>query len=281
MREKHFEFKDIHVHYVEQGEGVPVIFVHCSSATHKEWKVFFADFLPHYRLFAPDLVAYGKTGDCSTFDSFDQSIDVQLLQKLIELVGQPVHLVGHSYGGVICLEVARKIPHQIISLCLIEPVAFPILRKSKYQKEWQEAFVLANSVMQAVEQGEIRRAARIYMKYWIGWWRWQWMPQRQKDAILATMEKVAKEFYMISHGQREISEFNGIQCPVTLIYGNKTKQPTKAIIRLLQEVLPNPMVHSIKGAGHMSPFTHTQQVYLLILQHFSTLNKIQGHHHEA
>ena len=46
---------------------------------------------------------------------------------LLETLGGPAHLVGHSYGAYVALLVARSVPSQVRSLALYEPVAFGVL----------------------------------------------------------------------------------------------------------------------------------------------------------
>jgi len=42
---------------------------------------------------------------------------------MIDQIGDPVHLVGHSFGGVVSLRTAMDNQSQLRSLMLIEPVA--------------------------------------------------------------------------------------------------------------------------------------------------------------
>lgn len=44
------------------------------------------------------------------------------------LADRPVHLVGHSYGGIVCLLAAAQRPEAVRSLTVIEPPAFAVAR---------------------------------------------------------------------------------------------------------------------------------------------------------
>ena len=48
--------------------------------------------------------------------------------RLIDRIGGPVHLVGHSYGGAVALKLASQRPADLRSLTVIEPAAFQLLR---------------------------------------------------------------------------------------------------------------------------------------------------------
>ena len=41
------------------GEGPVLIFVHCSSASYKEWRFLFDLYRERYQIVAPDLLGYG------------------------------------------------------------------------------------------------------------------------------------------------------------------------------------------------------------------------------
>ena len=54
------------------------------------------------------------------------------------------------------------------------------------------------------------------------------------------------------------------------VKGGKTRAPTRAVVDLLGERMPNATVATLKGAGHMSPFTHPDEVSRLIINHLAT-----------
>jgi pimeloyl-ACP methyl ester carboxylesterase len=54
-----------------------------------------------------------------------------------------------------------------------------------------------------------------------------------------------------------------------LIAGGSTRAPTRAVVDLLAATLPNAKLAILKGAGHMSPFTHPAELNRLILDHLA------------
>ena len=110
------------LHLVVWGEGVPVILVHGSMSTGTET---FAEQKPladAYRLILLDRRGYGGSPftRCSDFD-----VDAH---DIVDLLEHPAHLVGHSYGAVGCMIAATMQPAKILSLTMIEPPAFGLLR---------------------------------------------------------------------------------------------------------------------------------------------------------
>ena len=57
--------------------------------------------------------------------------------------------------------------------------------------------------------------------------------------------------------------------PILLVKGSRTRAPTRAVVDLLATTLPNAKLAILKGAGHMSPFTHPAELNRLILDHLA------------
>ncbi len=54
-----------------------------------------------------------------------------------------------------------------------------------------------------------------------------------------------------------------------LIAGGKTRAPARAVVDLLAGALPNATLAILKGAGHMSPFTHPAELNRMILDYLA------------
>ena len=58
--------------------------------------------------------------------------------ELAELLEPGDHLVGHSYGGVVALLTAARVPELIRSLTVVEPPAFDVAREDPAVKEFMQ-----------------------------------------------------------------------------------------------------------------------------------------------
>jgi pimeloyl-ACP methyl ester carboxylesterase len=115
--------------YAELGNpsGDPVLLIQGS---------FFADaFLPlartfelqEYRLILVNLRGYGRSSKVEApFGEADYAKDMEALIAALDVTS--VHVVGHSYGGNIALQLAMDSPHSVRTLTLIEPGGFCSLR---------------------------------------------------------------------------------------------------------------------------------------------------------
>lgn len=257
----------LNIAYLEEGSGPPVVLAHCSSASHKEWLPLIDILKEQARVIAPDLIGYGRSDHWPSMQPLDLEADARVILALIKRADEPVDLVGHSYGASMALQAARLAPDMVKTLTLVEPVSFQLLSAAGRHKEYGVIEKLAGRVTSAMAQEKRRAAAAAYMGFWIGRMRWWGMPAALRIGVIKTIDKVAKEFESLGGVPAHLDQLAKLQIPTRLILGGKTKAPAKAVIEILSETLPQVEVKTIKGAGHMSPFTHVGEVNKLIIEH--------------
>lgn len=261
------------------GVGPLLIFVHCSSANHKQWRFLIEEFRGRFEVLAPDLLGYGGNAPWPAAENPYSVGDVELIESLLP-ADRPYHMIGHSYGAALTLEVARRAfvsasnPPQ--SLFLIEPVAASLVR-DRHLRSWREFMRVSAACIRAVERQQIRRAAAIYMGYWIGHLRWLLAPRKYKSRIVATMHKVAYEFKTLLQLAQETTEHHAISCPLTLVVGTRSPHSMRVVAESLISQIPNGRQEWIRGAGHMSPFTHPERVKERVKAHLDwVMNQTQA-----
>jgi pimeloyl-ACP methyl ester carboxylesterase len=268
MSLKQITVDGVEIAYLDRGEGEAVILCHCSSASHKEWLPLIGKLEPDWRVLAPDFIGYGQSGSWPGDRIFTGEADVNVLLELAKNADRPVHVVGHSYGAALALHAARELGDKVKSLVLVEPVAFNLLRVEG-RPEWAEVERLGAQVLTAVAKGDDRAAAAAFMRYWLGRLRWFLAPEKFKEAITATIGKVALEFMIALDAKTSLGDYGSVTAPTLLIAGSRTRAPTRAVVDLLARTLPNATVEVLRGAGHMSPFTHPSELNRSILSFLS------------
>jgi pimeloyl-ACP methyl ester carboxylesterase len=263
-----YEHKGATIAVNETGDGPPLLFVHCSSASHKEWRFVASHYQPVRTCLMPDLIGYGKTsGHLDDGGNPIQCTDADVVGFLLDRLDEPADIVAHSYGGVAALEAARSRRQRVRSLFLVEPVAFQVLDERRHAAAHRQAFGISERVAAAEAAGDTRRAARIYMGYWIGLVKWTFSPRYFKQSVLRTVPKVAFEFRYLSQLEAGSRNYRDLTCPVTLVQGSRSTLAAHAVVDELSTQLPNSTREEITGAGHMSPFTHPEAVFELVRAH--------------
>ena len=261
------------VAYQDVGCGPAVILVHCSSTSHKEWAPLVAALRDRYRVLAPDLIGYGKLEPRNRRQPLDPMADVNVVLGLAALVGQAVHLAGHSYGAAVALEAARILGASAKSLTLVEPVAFHVLKLAGRTTEWARISTLSERVQAAAHAERDKEAAAAYMAFWIGRLRWWFMPPRLRRSIIATVAKVAAEFGFIERTSTTLADYASVGVPRRLIVGGRTRKPARAVTEVLGEILPRARQLVLPRAGHMSPFTHATAISHLMAAHIDACER--------
>lgn len=268
------------IQYLDTGQGSGVVLGHCSSASHREWSFLVPSLARRYRVLVPDLLGYGRSSAWPLVGSEPLTRDVDVLEALLEQVSGPVHLVGHSYGAAMWLEVARRSAQRgdgkILSLFLIEPVSFHLLRDAGH-REWQTVQRLADRILERSAKGDHSGAAAAFMGFWLGPTRWWLSPRKFRARVARTMPKVAAEFQQLFEQPATLVDHGSIECPVTLMHGSASPHVAVAVVELLASSLKDVRVVELAGAGHMSPFTHPEQVATLVEAHLARAPRAHGH----
>ncbi|HZI41142.1 MAG TPA: alpha/beta hydrolase [Gemmatimonadaceae bacterium] len=256
--------------YQDVGSGPTIILAHCSGATHQVWAPLVDALSDRYRVLAPDLLGYGQSEPWPINARLHPWSDLSAIIALAERAGEPVHLVGHSYGGTVALEAARALGPRTKSLTLIEPVAFQLLRLTGRMQEWQELTDVGRQMTEALRLRHDRGAAGVYVKYWVGRLRWWSMSPKARRRVLLTIGKVGAEFEAVSGLSTTEGDYRTIITPTRLIAGERAPKPARAIVDELLNILPDSHLHVLPRAGHMSPLTHPEAISELVTQHIES-----------
>jgi len=102
-------------HIGDEGKGFPLVLVHGFLGSSKMWKPQIDFFKYHFRVITPDLPGFGRSNKAKSHNSI-QSIANFLLDRLEEKKIDKFHLLGHSMGGMIVQEMAKKSGNKISKL---------------------------------------------------------------------------------------------------------------------------------------------------------------------
>ena len=116
---------DLKIHYHDQGEGTPVIFVHGSGPGASGWSNFKGNYPAMveagYRTLVPDLPGYGYS---SKPEDAQYTLDfmVAALEGFVEALQlKDCILIGNSMGGAVCIRFSVNNPKLVQKLVLMAP----------------------------------------------------------------------------------------------------------------------------------------------------------------
>ena len=104
-----------HIYIGDEGKGFPLILIHGFLGSSKMWEPQINFFKNHFRVITPDLPGFGKSNKAKSHNSI-QSIANLLMECLEEKKIDKFYLLGHSMGGMIAQEMAKKYGNKIVKL---------------------------------------------------------------------------------------------------------------------------------------------------------------------
>jgi haloalkane dehalogenase len=107
------------IHYVDEGSGPVVLFVHGTPTWSFEWRHLIRSLAPTHRCIAPDHLGFGLS-DRPADASYAPESHADRLRELAERLGlRDITLVVHDFGGVIGLPLAIDDPGRVTRLIII------------------------------------------------------------------------------------------------------------------------------------------------------------------
>ncbi|HLU53571.1 MAG TPA: haloalkane dehalogenase [Acidimicrobiia bacterium] len=137
---------------VDVGDGPPVYFLHGNVTYSYTWRNIIPFVSMRYRCLAPDRIGMGDSelefpSGSGSYRFDDQVESFELLVELTE-PERPIVLVGHEMGAAAAIHYARRNPHRVASLVLIEGV-FRVTNDTTFDADVRDMLLRVRS-----EEGE-------------------------------------------------------------------------------------------------------------------------------
>ena len=249
----------ITLHYVDEGKGTPVIFVHGSLSNAGYWTDQVGRFAEHYRAIAYSR-RYNYPNNNPARAEYSAVTDADDLRAFIHALhlGKVV-VIGHSYGAFTALFLAAKHPELIRALVLCEPPAISLLEHvlGKEAKTGEAMFKdiqqrMVAPMQQAFREGNREAGVAAFIDYVFNDpHAWDKMTKTARDETLRdahewdVMMTTGTLFSVI-----EPRTIHKITAPVLLLSGAKTYPFLKLIMEELATLLPNSKTIVLPDAGH-------------------------------
>ncbi|MCY1281322.1 2-hydroxy-6-oxo-6-phenylhexa-2,4-dienoate hydrolase [compost metagenome] len=146
----------LRLHYLDQGSGEPVVFIHGSgpgASGHSNFKLNYPEFAAAgHRVIVPDLPGYGASDKPET--TYHLDFFVAALSGLLDAldIGRCT-LVGNSLGGAIAIKLALDQPQRVAKLVLMAPGG--LMEKEQYYLQMEGI----QKMGAAFAAGELKEAA--------------------------------------------------------------------------------------------------------------------------
>jgi pimeloyl-ACP methyl ester carboxylesterase len=167
---------------------------------------------------------------------------------------EDVHLVGHSYGGLLALMMALEHPKHIVKLTLIEPVLFRLLQGR--DDEALAPVLATRTAFSRFEEGEIEVGLEALLNYWFGPGTWKYIPEQLRQLMFADASIIHAQIEHAASYNPSPQALQRMTIPTTLICSSGTRAAARSIVRILEGLLPKVERHNVEGARHDLIRTH-------------------------
>jgi pimeloyl-ACP methyl ester carboxylesterase len=243
-----------------------VLLIHSGGFTSRQWRRLAEALAPDYRVLAPDLLGYGSSGPWPAGVSFHFRQDLAFLESLIGDDGEPVQVVGHSYGGFLALQLALLRPELVGSIAVYDPVAFGVLDDVE-DADARQALELLGREWNPGAGGADEEWLAAFVDWWNGPGSWMRLPEETRASFRAVGWKVFQEVITLGADRTDRATYGTITAPTLLMSGDQTPLTERRVVERLGAALPHATVQFFHGAGHMGPVSHAAVVNAAIAGH--------------
>ncbi|HYP41106.1 MAG TPA: alpha/beta hydrolase, partial [Chloroflexia bacterium] len=274
---KSIEVNGTLLHYVEQGAGEPVLFVHGGLGDFRSWSAQMEPFSRRYRA-----ISYSRrghypnpwTGDYVAADMMQHVQDLAAFIVALEL--GPTHIVANSYGAYISLLLVLHHSSLVRTLSLAEPPVQPMLARLPggdilLDNFMRDAWIPAG---QAFAAGDLEGGVRLFIEGAVGKGAFDALSPRVREEMmknaleLSVASMTAKRIHMPDLTCEDAAR---IEAPTLLMRGEHSPRMYYLINDELARCLPNARQALIPNAAHVlnnhNPDEHNKVVLSFLAQH--------------
>ena len=260
----------VSLYWAERGTGTPVVFVHGIPTDHRAWDAQLAALSASFRCVTYSRrYAYPNVRPGDLTDSTIQNNAADLAGLIQQLNLDPVHLVGHSYGGFIAAYLATRQPELLRSLTLVEPAIASLLLRDP--KSRGEAFGLllrhpkvALSASRFLSTSNEPAQAALRANDLLAAVRFNLDGVEDRSEVLEHLPEAVQKM-MVDNG-RTVKETDTpypnlsraalaeIQLPTLVVHGETGAFWLRSVAEMAGAAIPGSRVVTIPGAGHYPHF---------------------------
>ncbi|UOF94150.1 MAG: alpha/beta hydrolase [Bordetella sp.] len=173
------------------------------------------------------------------------------------IVKTSVHLLGHSRGGTVALEIAKKYPTSLTSLILCEP---NILSKNQPNKNPHQ------QILDLISIGKVDDGLRQFVNAVNGPETWNFMASWIRNMLRENSNTLVPQFNEVIP-KIKYSDISSINLPTLLIGGVLSPNSYKIMLKILQNWLPNSQIFFIPDSSHSMNLSNPR-IFNSILERF-------------
>ena len=259
---------------IQQGDGAPVILIHGIAASHHDWDALIPELAGEgYASYALDLLGHG---DSPKLDSRAYQMDwlfehFNNWMKSLRLT-EPAILIGHSLGGYLAMEYARRVSAWTRGLVLVNPLyslmQLPPLLRRTYRRPHLSSFIVERTPgwiyrlivdMTSLAMGHSTGALHS-------------LPERVRAQTALDYARTSPGVYNVINTSRDLNgNLASISIPTLVVWGEKDQTLAPSSFTSLVKKMPRAVGRSLR-AGHVPHQSNPDEFNRIVLEFLKTLS---------
>lgn len=233
----------------KSGSGPPLLLVHGTTADHSRWSPVLPRFEQHFTVYTMDRRGRGGSSDSPDYDIMREAEDVA---AVVEAIGEPVFLLGHSYGGVCSLE-ASLLTGLVSRLILYEPpvpTGIPMYPAG-----------VPDRIQALIDSGSLEAGLELFFREVVR------MPEQELKAYrrlpvwkvrIQLTSTIPRELIIDRTYRFDKEKFADFQVPTMLLLGGDSPPLFQEAVKLVDSTLPGSQVVVLPGQQHIAMDTNPE-----------------------
>ena len=225
----------------KSGHGPALVLVHGTTADHARWAPILPRLEERFTVYAIDRRGRGKSGDAAEYSIEREFDDVA---AVVDSIGEPVLLLGHSYGAICSLEASLRTSN-VRKLVLYEPPVpsgVPIYPEGSIDR-----------LQAMLDRGDREGVVKTFFREIVH------MPPAELDMLqslpnwparVAAAHTIPRELRSDDTYRFDPARFAGMRTPTLLLLGGDSPQFFKKAIESVHTALPESRIVVMPGQQH-------------------------------
>ncbi|HEX5837241.1 MAG TPA: alpha/beta hydrolase [Anaerolineales bacterium] len=255
-------------HYIQRGQGTPIILIHGIAASHHDWDELVPVLADQgYACYALDLLGHGESPKLASRAYqmdwlFEHFFDWMKSLRLTE----PAILIGHSLGGYLALEYARRVSAWTRGLLLVNPLysisQLPSILRRTYRRPHLSSFIVERTpgwmfrlIVDVTSLAMGHSSGALHS-----------LPERVRAQTALDYTRTAPGVYNVINSQVDLNgNLSSISHPTLVVWGEKDQTLAPSSFSKLVNKMPRARGRSLR-AGHVPHQSNADEFTPIVLE---------------
>jgi pimeloyl-ACP methyl ester carboxylesterase len=247
------------------GAGPTVVLVPGSCSTGAAWRPVIASWEGQFRCVTTSLLGYGRTAERRTAQDPSIFHETEILESVIRRSGGPVHLVGHSFGGLVALAVALRNRVPVASLAIVEAPAVELLRACEEHRHYHAFRRMTEAYFADFENGN-KEAIASMIDFYGGAGTYASWPSRVRSYAAETTPVNILDWASAYGFALSEAALEAVKIPILVLRGGLSHPAIQRANELLGTRIRDASLVTVAGAAHFMITTHAADVARAVAQ---------------